>query len=63
MCVGQIKDNSSDLVGLDGGEVHTRVPSLGVDAVICIVFAGVFWRGLRQDLVDTFSANLLRDII
>lgn len=42
-------------MGLDGGEVDALVPRSGVDAVTSVVFAGVLWCGLGQELVNTLS--------
>lgn len=55
---GKIKDNHhANLAGGDGAEIHSCVTCSRVDAVIRIVLAGVFRRGLREDLVDTFSVQ------
>lgn len=47
----------ADLAGLDGGEVDSDITRFGVNAVGSVVFTGVFWGGLGQGLVDTFSAH------
>lgn len=45
-------------MSLDGGQVYSLVPCSGVDAVSSILFAGVLWCCLGQELVDTFAAYL-----
>lgn len=45
-------------MGLDGGQVNSLVPCSGVDAVSSILFAGVLWCCLGQELVEVFTAYL-----
>lgn len=45
---------------MDGGQVDSGVACFGVDAVAGVVLAGVFWRGLGKNLVDTFSVSKKR---
>lgn len=42
---------------LDGDQVDSGVPCLGVDAVAGVVLAGVLRCGLGQDLVNAFSVH------
>lgn len=49
--------STSDLVGLNGGQVESLVSGFGIEAVAGVLFAGVFRRGLGEQLVDALAES------